>query len=87
MKEEIRLFPRLRRYEGGRCDQMEQNGFLEIASLARAAKADHRKTLDLLSDIRLSGVGKNTLHLRKFTLPCHPWRSWQWGRGSWHQTC
>ena len=33
MKEEIRLFPRLRRYEGGRCDSIEQNGFLEIAAL------------------------------------------------------
>lgn len=52
MKEEIRLFPRLRRYEGGRCHSIEQNGSLEIASLIRAAKADHRKTLDLLSDIR-----------------------------------
>lgn len=51
MKEEIRLFPRLRRYEGGRCDQIEQNGFLEIASLIRAAKADHNKTLDLLTQI------------------------------------
>ncbi len=51
MKEEIRLFPRLRRYEAGRCDQIEQNGSLEIASLIRAAKADHRKTLDLLTQI------------------------------------
>ena len=51
MKEEIRLFPRLRRYEGGRCDSIEQNGFLEIAALVRAAKADHRKTLDLLTQI------------------------------------
>ncbi len=52
MKEEIRLFPRLRKYEARRCDQIKQNGSLEIASLIRAAKADHRKTLDLLSDIR-----------------------------------
>ncbi len=51
MKEEIRLFPRLRRHEGGRCDQIEQNDSLEIASLIRAAKADHRKTLDLLTQI------------------------------------
>ena len=51
MKEEIRLFPRLQTYEAGRCDQIEQNGFLEIASLIRAAKADHRKTLDLLTQI------------------------------------
>ena len=51
MKEEIRLFPRLRRYEGGRGDSIEQNGSLEIASLIRAAKADHRKTLDLLTQI------------------------------------
>lgn len=51
MKEEIRLFPRLRRYEGRRCDQIEQNGSLEIASLIRAAKADHNKTLDLLTQI------------------------------------
>ena len=51
MKEEIRLFPRLRRYEGGRNDPRGQNGFLEIASLIRAAKADHSKTLDLLTHI------------------------------------
>ncbi len=51
MKEEIRLFPRIRKYEGGRCDQSKQNGSLEIASLIRAAKADHRKTLDLLIQI------------------------------------
>lgn len=51
MKEEIRLFPRLRRYEGGRCDSIEQNGSLEIASLIRAAKADHSKTLGLLTQI------------------------------------
>ncbi len=51
MKEELRLFPRLRRYEGGRCDSIEQNGSLEIASLIRAAKADHSKTLDLLTQI------------------------------------
>ncbi len=51
MKEEIRLFPRLRRYEGRRCDSSEQNGFLEIAALVRAARADHRKTLDLLTQI------------------------------------
>ncbi len=51
MKEEIRLFPRLRKYEAGRCDQIEQNGSLEIASLIRVAKADHRKTLDLLTQI------------------------------------
>ena len=51
MKEEIRLFPRLRRYEGGRCDSIEQNGSLEIAALVRAARADHRKTLDLLTQI------------------------------------
>ena len=31
--------------------QIEQNGFLEIASLIRAAKADHNKTLDLLTQI------------------------------------
>ncbi len=51
MKEEIRLFPRLRRYEGRRNDPKEQDGFLEIASLIRAAKADHSKTLDLLTQI------------------------------------
>ncbi len=52
MKEEIRLLPRLRRYEGRRNDPNEQNGFLEIASLIQAPKADHRKTLHLFSDIR-----------------------------------
>jgi len=36
----------------GKSRSKEQNGFLEFASLIRAAKADHRKTLDLLSDIR-----------------------------------
>ena len=51
MKEEIRLFPRLRRYEGRRNDPKEQNGFLEIAALIRAAKGDHSKTLDLLTQI------------------------------------
>ncbi len=51
MKEEIRLFPRLRKYEARQCDQIKQNGALEIASLIRAAKADHRKTLDLLTQI------------------------------------
>ena len=51
MKEEIRLFPRLRKYEEGRCGSIEQNGSLELASLIRAANADHRKTLDLLTQI------------------------------------